>query len=1111
MKKQLIISSIHLLFFFIVSAQENEALPDLTPPSPTAYELGKYGQIPVNLFSGTINSNIPIFTFETSNLSIPLSLNYYSNGIKVDQMPTNVGLGWVLNAGGVITRVVKGEPDEDRLSSIPQEIIENGIDVSNDNTYNFLKRRSLDSLSYHVPDSEMDIFSFNFLGHMGQFVFSHNQLMYNTDPEIVLLEPNGLDIKKEGNSFIITDKDGIKYYFAEVEYSFTKGQKNDQSIDYEYPTGWYLNKVVHPLGDEVYLNYSNKSYSYWIGLHQSLSVPTASKYPCPVDLKEMYYSWSEVTRTLGVVRGKQLMSISSNKPQRGEVFFDYETFTLEPTMSFPIVSHIRYMRNDGTVRDRADFNYLITAHNRLFLQEISFKDISKKYSLEYINPEEFPERLSFSQDHWGYFNGVNNSYFFPNPKSSQNNVSLHESFDQVNVGANKKPNPYYAKTGLLNKIIYPTKGSTEISYEGNTFSTTKTTTGPTEGEQVIVKEYTDSYTLGSSKEVEIGVKYGQEVRFFGNVAKYLGDSECATVNEDDPDKIMITVSIENLAGGRVSFYYYSDSGKVYLDNSVNITRDSSIKDFYAYLSKDNNYRITLSPRHFCTDASLVFYYYKGDLITTTTPVEITEGGLRVSQITNTSALGKRETKRYFYSKKEDMEKSSGIKGLDPWYITKNTNRINISEVHKNPGFAYLYCNDCDNVSLTLNSSSVRNLYPSSKYPSTTYTHVIESYGEGVFEHGGTEHEFYVGRDYPAVHLYGDIIPYSTWDNRGWINGLKKKISHFKYINENIIVTKEKENIYTRDTHYNQTIYGLTIRKKYNYLYNPTNGDVCGDSQEDGYRAARISNLDIALNKLQTNWYYLSSSTDRLFDKNGENPIEIVNSYFYDNPEHLQLTRTILKNSKGNVLITKTLYPQDISNRTSAENKLITQHRIAEPIQFETYQDGVKLSSVRNVFGDTWGNNQVLLKEIHTSKKIASPEPRIQYHKYDNYGNPLELSLVNGPHIVYLWGYNGQYPIAKIENVPSYNTISSTLITAARNASNSGTEADLIGALDDLRDALPDSRVTTYTYKPWIGISTITDSRGEKMTYTYDTFNRLRFIKDEADKLLEEYQYHYKNQ
>ncbi len=78
---------------------EDDEFTKIIPPSPTAYELGKYGQIPVGYFTGTPNVSVPIYTYKAGNLSVPISLSYNSNGIKVDQLSSNVGLGWSLNVG----------------------------------------------------------------------------------------------------------------------------------------------------------------------------------------------------------------------------------------------------------------------------------------------------------------------------------------------------------------------------------------------------------------------------------------------------------------------------------------------------------------------------------------------------------------------------------------------------------------------------------------------------------------------------------------------------------------------------------------------------------------------------------------------------------------------------------------------------------------------------------------------------------------------------------------------------------------------------------------------------------------------------------------------------
>ena len=53
-------------------------------------------------------------------------------------------------------------------------------------------------------------------------------------------------------------------------------------------------------------------------------------------------------------------------------------------------------------------------------------------------------------------------------------------------------------------------------------------------------------------------------------------------------------------------------------------------------------------------------------------------------------------------------------------------------------------------------------------------------------------------------------------------------------------------------------------------------------------------------------------------------------------------------------------------------------------------------------------------------------------------------------------------------------------------------------------------ITTYTYIPLIGVSTITDPKGNTMTYTYDSFGRLQNVKDKDGNILSENEYHYKN-
>jgi hypothetical protein len=95
---------------------------EILPPSPTAFSLGQFGNLAPNLVNGAVSATIPIYTFNSGKLELPISLNYISNGIKVDQTASWVGLGWNLAAGGLITRVIMDEPDERGTPYYPNEL-----------------------------------------------------------------------------------------------------------------------------------------------------------------------------------------------------------------------------------------------------------------------------------------------------------------------------------------------------------------------------------------------------------------------------------------------------------------------------------------------------------------------------------------------------------------------------------------------------------------------------------------------------------------------------------------------------------------------------------------------------------------------------------------------------------------------------------------------------------------------------------------------------------------------------------------------------------------------------------------------------------------------------
>lgn len=444
-----------------------------------------------------------------------------------------------------------------------------------------------------------------------------------------------------------------------------------------------------------------------------------------------------------------------------------------------------------------------------------------------------------------------------------------------------------------------------------------------------------------------------------------------------------------------NIFYEKGTGSTMLalGNSFSFGPNNLHPNAFMSLRKNNVYRITISIDRPCLYGGLSFNYRQGDK--QVVPAEILQGGLRISKTENQSTSGAAlEIKKIYYGKKETLSQSSGIKGIAPWYFTNRTDRIPC----QNSGFP---CSYVDVTYVVLNSSSVRNLY-SSGTMGTRYRHVTVSSGDN-FQNGGDEYEYHIGQDIEGNSIVGNHIEGAPKVNLGWDDGLQKKVFSFKVTNGDFVPVYEKIDTYIRDSRNNETVYGFNIRKKFDFICTPNSTGL-----------ERLENLDVMEQRMQQNWFYKKSSEELQYDSGGEESVGTLTNYYYDNLNHLQLTRTTSEDSKGNTLSTKVLYPHDISVRTPAEDMLIVQNRIGEPVQTETYKNESKLLTNRTTYKE-WGSGIVLPETIQTAEGNSSLENRIRYHDYDGSGNPIMVSKEGGSITSYFWGYNSQYPVAQVEN------------------------------------------------------------------------------------------------
>jgi len=233
-------------------------------------------------------------------------------------------------------------------------------------------------------------------------------------------------------------------------------------------------------------------------------------------------------------------------------------------------------------------------------------------------------------------------------------------------------------------------------------------------------------------------------------------------------------------------------------------------------------------------------------------------------------------------------------------------------------------------------------------------------------------------------------------------------------------------------------------------------------------------------------------------------------------------------SEGKRNITETFYPDDVTststlegpNLSSAQKSAIDRlkegdlHRVAEPIQaVTTVRNGNTLlsQSIQRTNYQDRGSSIVVPASIQTLKGTPSGSNAIQnrviFQDYDDKGNPLEVSRADGPPISYIWGYDKEYPVAKVENATRTQI---EALSGFGNNFHTGT-GGLTQAQENQLRGLANTLVTTYTYKPLVGVTSMTDTRGYTMYYEYDNFNRLIAIKDTDNNLITDYEYHYLGQ
>jgi len=197
----------------------------------------------VNLQTGSAVFSIPMFNWQDhkGKLSSSVTLSYNSgNGLKVNDIASDAGQGWNLVAGGSITRMQVGEPDDQQarepsndpsnldISRYPAGYLYANTPIANGcpgalTKYPIYpgKNQVYSQHNVTMEDKQLDYFSFEFSGKSGIFVLdksagigrmlgdSRIKIRFKLDPTMI-----NDGIRTTITSFSIQDVDGMTYIFA---------------------------------------------------------------------------------------------------------------------------------------------------------------------------------------------------------------------------------------------------------------------------------------------------------------------------------------------------------------------------------------------------------------------------------------------------------------------------------------------------------------------------------------------------------------------------------------------------------------------------------------------------------------------------------------------------------------------------------------------------------------------------------------------------------------------------------------------------------------------------------------------------------------------------------
>jgi len=1074
---------------FDVLSQYAGDIPAVNPLTPNEAAMFKPVAQPIGSFSGTVPIEIPLFTVGRPECPIPVTLNYNSSGFKVEEYASSVGLGWSLNAGGSITRVLHGLADDVSSSGYITTPSAKPSQILNYSTYSELEP-PLNAVRIGALDLQPDDFYFTCNGISGKFHFDENGRIQIANPDGIIISVLRNGYQNQISGWILTDTKGYKYYFGSgVHTGATAVDRNSMSYSSNngygnlpagqiYNTDWHLIEIDDINGFvQAFFNYSGNSNVISTRLQAYMKMQTGPTLGCEAG---QTFNGDETFASSQIYE-----SVLTSIVTPTEKINFYGGYTRVDYIGGFKVDSIKQTDLAGNRKKIFHFNYDYFRqsyippggdglYKRLELINIAEFGATGNDSLthrfDYYTTYNLPSRNSRGQDYWGYYNGQDNNWtLLPNGSYTFMGVTVSKG-----TLGERRPIFPYSQANMLTKIRFPTGGSRTFTYEPNQYLWDPTSTAmPDDSFYVYRSLYADTWITFPLTVPQYQSTFTINSQLGGAVWEFYIDGCCFYGS--------YTVKILNQAGTTTLMTFGNQlSGSTSLQNGTYKVQffftGSTIYSFNAYWTE-------LS----MNTANLVRFGR------TLKKNNMTGPGVRIKQVDDYDPVsGQTITTRYQYNLFSDSTLTSGL------LITPTCVAIDMS------------CMDCEYIRLAANSN-----YPLSQQGGSyiNYTDVrIYQTGNGRIDQRysfdfdnsqGGDYDEFLSMLLDNSWRRGKLLSARYYDNNGTL--LRMDTTCYSIVGDNS--TFDLYPYYYPDTsrssNFSQT---FSLGFNVHAWIDPVNGQLDYDYRPWG---------------LTSQYMQPDSIISRIYTSSGTQ-VEKTAYTYYDSLKYPLLQQEIrylnnntqlLKNyryafNKGNTFLrglsTADLYMKDtlFGFNYLQPLEVVSQKQQGSTISFV---EGSHIS-----FGSFYVYPRVYRYPIRSRHYTSfSDSIDLNYVSYDSLGNLAEQFKTGDLHTVWLWGYNRTLPVAKVTG-----SNFSTVLGLVNNGviQNPSSDQALRAEIDKIRNGLGSSKaqVTTYTWLPPFGMSSQEDPTGLITFYEYDPHGRLIVIRDQNNNIIKKIFYQLNN-